>query len=156
LEKRLKQSTEGLVIIALGVFLLVNSLRIAENPIAYEGWTNIIAQAKFTPLVMSLGITILGLILFVKQYRGKDTSSGQMPKEEWIHLLICLALIAIYIFCVYWFKFMVPTIVFSFAMFSFLNWKTRKKTVIFLSAALAIALGLYGLPLLISLRLPLF
>jgi hypothetical protein len=63
-------------------------------------------------------------------------------------------LVGAYAVCTYLFHFFYPTIMFSFAIFAFLNWKTRKKWVIVLMALLAIALGLYGMPVLINLRLP--
>lgn len=152
--KRLKQSVEGLVIIAIGLFLLINSVRISNNPIEYNGWTNVLAQAKFMPIVMSSGVTVLGFILFIKQYVGKDHCNGKLSKEEWIHLLVCVVLISAYSVCTYLFNFFYPTILFAFSIFAYLNWKTRKKWVIVLIALLAIVLGLYGMPLLINLRLP--
>ena len=52
------------------------------------------------------------------------------------------------------FKFMIPTIVYAFALVFFLNWKARKSWQIVFFAILVIALGLYGMPLLINLKIP--
>lgn len=153
--KKLKQSTEGLIIIAVGLFLLINSLRISSNPIQYEGWTNTLAQAKFVPIIMSLGIMILGAILFAKQMRGKD-QSAQLTKAEWFRMGVVLVMTVAYTFSIVKFKFMVPTIVYSFALIFFLNWKKKKVWFLLLISLLAIVLGLYAMPLLINLKLPMY
>ena len=49
---------------------------------------------------------------------------------------------------------MIPTIVYAFALVFFLNWKARKSWQIVFFAILVIALGLYGMPLLINLKIP--
>lgn len=51
-------------------FLLVNSINIPNNPIKQEGMANVLAQAKFVPIVMSAGVLILGAVLFLKQVGG--------------------------------------------------------------------------------------
>ena len=151
--KKIKQGAEGLVIIAIGLFLLINALNIPTNPIKYEGWTNILAQAKFMPTLMGSGITILGAVLFIKQMKGVD-KSNQLTKAEWIRMGIVLLLTAVYIFCVYKFKFMIPTMVFAFAIIFFLNWKSKKLWQLVALSVLAIVLGLYAMPYLINLKLP--
>lgn len=140
---------------ALGLFLLINSLRISSNPIQYEGWTNILAQAKFVPTIMSSGIVALGAILFAKQMRGKD-KSVQLTKAEWFRMGVVLVMTAVYIFCVVKFKFLIPTVIYAFALIFFLNWKKKKVWVLLLISLLAIALGLYAMPLLINLKLPMY
>lgn len=151
--KKLKQGAEGLVIILIGLFLLFNSVNIQANPIQYEGWTNILAQAKFMPIVMSVGILALGVILFVKQMKGLDKSQ-QLTKAEWKRMGIVLLLLVAYIIGVYKFKFMIPTILFAFAIIFFLNWKRKKVWELVLLSVLAIVLGLYAMPYLINLKLP--
>ena len=151
--KKIKQGAEGLVIIAIGLFLLINALNIPTNPIKYEGWTNILAQAKFMPTLMGSGITILGAVLFIKQMKGVD-KSNQLTKAEWTRMGIVLLLTAVYIFCVYKFKFMIPTMVFAFAIIFFLNWKSKKLWQLVALSVLAIVLGLYAMPYLINLKLP--
>ena len=151
--KKIKQGAEGLVIIAIGLFLLINALNIPTNPIKYEGWTNVLAQAKFMPTLMGSGVTVLGIVLFVKQMKGVD-ESNQLTKAEWTRMGIVLLLTAVYILCVYKFKFMIPTIVFAFAIIFFLNWKSKKVWQLVALSVLAIVLGLYAMPYLINLKLP--
>lgn len=151
--KKIRQGGEGLVIILIGLFLLVNALRIPTNPIKYEGWTNILAQAKFMPTLMACGITILGTVLFVKQMKGAD-KSNQLTKAEWIRMGTVLLLMVLYIFGVYKFKFMIPTILFAFAILFFLNWKQKKLWQLVALSLLAIVLGLFVMPYLINLKLP--
>lgn len=153
--KKLKQGIEGLIIILIGLFLLVSSLRISNNPIQYSGWTNTLAQAKFIPIVMSSGIVILGAILFIKQVSGKD-KTVQLTKAEWIRMGIVLALTTVYIICVVKFKFAIPTAIYAFALIFFLNLKKKKVWFLLLISALAIVLGLFVMPLLINLKLPMF
>ena len=133
--QKLKQGAEGIVIMLIGLFLLVNSINIPNNPIKQEGMANVLAQAKFVPIVMSAGVLILGAVLFLKQVGGKDKSAS-LTKAA------------------YMFKFMIPTIVYAFALVFFLNWKARKSWQIVFFAILVIALGLYGMPLLINLKIP--
>lgn len=151
--KKIRQGGEGLVIILIGLFLLVNALRIPTNPIKYEGWTNVLAQAKFMPTLMACGITILGTVLFVKQMKGAD-KSNQLTKAEWIRMGTVLLLMVLYIFGVYKFKFMIPTILFAFAILFFLNWKQKKLWQLVALSLLAIVLGLFVMPYLINLKLP--
>lgn len=150
---KLKQGAEGIVIMLIGLFLLVNSINIPNNPIKQTGMANVLAQAKFIPIVMSAGVLILGAILFLKQVGGKDNST-HMEKAEWIRMGVVLVLTAAYIFAAFKFKFMIPTIVYAFALVFFLNWKARKVWQIVLFAILVIALGLYGMPFLINLKIP--
>ena len=112
-----------------------------------------LAQAKFVPIVMSAGVLILGAVLFLKQVGGKDKSAS-LTKAEWTRMGVVLVLTAAYIFAAYMFKFMIPTIVYAFALVFFLNWKARKSWQIVFFAILVIALGLYGMPLLINLKIP--
>ena len=151
--QKLKQGAEGLVIILIGLFLLINSINIPQNPIKYEGMTNVLAQAKFVPLVMSVGVLALGIILFLKQIKGKD-KSAQLTKDEWIRMGIVVVLTVAYIISAYLFKFMIPTIVYAFAIVFFLNWTARKLWQLLVFSLLVIVLGLYGMPLLINLKLP--
>ncbi len=151
--QKIKQGAEGLVVILIGLFLLVNALNIQTNPIKYEGWTNVLAQAKFMPTLMSAGITILGVVLFVKQMKGLD-KSNQLTKAEWTRMGIVLVLLVAYIIGVYKFKFMIPTILFAFAIIFFLNWKKKKVWQLAALSVLAIVLGLYVMPYLINLKLP--
>lgn len=153
MSKKIKQGAEGLVIIALGLFLLINSLLIKANPIPQEGWAGVLSQAKLVPTVMSAGILILGTILFVKQMKGQD-KSNQLTKAEWTRLGVVMLLTTVYVVCVYFFKFLIQTVVFALAIFAFLNWKKRKVLHIVFFAILAVALGLYGMPLLINMKLP--
>ncbi len=151
--KKIRRGGEGLVIILIGLFLLINALRIPANPIKYEGWTNILAQAKFMPTLMACGITILGAILFVKQMRGID-KSNQLTRAEWIRMGTVLLLMVLYIVGVYKFKFMIPTVLFAIAILFFLNWKQKKLWQLAALSVLAIVLGLYVMPYLINLKLP--
>lgn len=69
--QKLKQGAEGIVIMLIGLFLLVNSINIPNNPIKQEGMANVLAQAKFVPIVMSAGVLILGAVLFLKQVAAR-------------------------------------------------------------------------------------
>lgn len=151
--KKLKQAIEGLVIILLGVFLLVNTLKVKSNPIPLQGWAGILTQAKFIPVIMSIGILALGCVLFIKQLNGKAPST-KLTKDEWIRAGVVLLLTIAYGLAVFKFKFLIPTAVYAAAIFTYLNWGHRKAVQIAFFAILAFALGVYGMPLLINLRLP--
>jgi len=152
--KKIKDGAEGLVIIAIGVFLLINTLKIKANPIHKDGWAGVLSEAKLVPVAMSIGILILGSILFIKLVSGK-TSSAQLTKEEWIRSGVTLVLTVAYGIAVTKFKFLIPTIVFSLLIFGFLNYKHRKPLIILAFAVAAIVIGMWGMPLLINLKLPL-
>lgn len=151
--KKLKQGAEGLVIILLGVFLLVNTLKIKANPIPSKGWAGVLSEAKTIPLVMSIGVLVLGCVLFIKLISGK-TTTVRLTKDEWIRAGVVLLLTVAYGVAVYKFKFLIPTAIYAVAIFLFLNWGHRKPVQIAFFAALAFVLGVYGMPLLINLRLP--
>lgn len=152
--KKLKQAIEGLVIILLGVFLLINTLNIEKNPIsATQGWAAVLTEAKTIPVIMSIGILALGCVLFIKQLSGKAPST-RLTKGEWLRAGVVLLLTIAYGIAVYYFKFLIPTAVYAVAIFVFLNWGHKKPVQIIFFAALAFVLGVYGMPLLINLRLP--
>ena len=151
--KKIKQGAEGLIVTVIGLFLLVSSVGIKNNPIKQEGWAGVFSQAKFIPIIASAGITILGFALFLRQIKGTKNSVS-MPKAELIRMLIVLAMSAAYIIACYFFKFMIPTIVFAIAIFTFLNLKERKPLHIAFFIVLAIVLGLWGMPFMINLKLP--
>ena len=153
MNKKIKQGAEGLVIVVLGLFLLINSLLIKANPIHQEGWAGVLSQAKFVPVVVSCGVLALGIVLFLKEMKGQDQST-KMARAEWFRLGVVLLLTTAFILGVYFVNFMIPTILFAVAVFFFLNWKKRKTVQIVFFAALAIFLGLVGMPLLINLTLP--
>lgn len=153
--KKLKQGAEGLIVVAIGLFLLINSMNIASNPIRYKGWTNVLAQAKFIPIVMSAGIIILGAVLFAKQTYGKS-KTAELTKSEWFRMGVVLLMTVAYCFAVTKVKFMFPTIVYALGMIFFLNWGKKKIWVLTVISLAAIALGLYVMPLLINLRLPMY
>lgn len=152
--KGIKNGIEGIAIIALGVFFLYNSLIIRSNPIQYGNWTDIMAQAKLLPITLSCIVIVLGIILLIRQMRGTDVSVT-LATEEWKRLFVVLVLVAAYCVGVYYMKFMIPTLLFSFAIMLFLNLKKRKLWWILVLAALAFVLGCYGMPRLINLNLPL-
>ena len=151
--KKLKQAAEGLVIILIGVFLLVNTLKTKANPIPLKGWAGVLTEAKTIPVIMSIGILALGCVLFIKQLRGKSPIT-KLTKGEWLRAGVVLLLTIAYGIAVFKFKFLIPTAVYAVAIFVFLNWGHRKPIQIAFFAALAFFLGVYGMPLLISLRLP--
>lgn len=151
--EKLAKTAESLVVTALGMFLLIASLNIRNNPIEYPGWAGVLAQPKFLPVLMSAGICILGLVLFIKQFRGTD-KSATLEKHEVIRLSCTTGIVASYLISVYFFKFTIPTVIYSFVAIFYLNWGNRKIKFMVLTAILAIILGLVGLPMLINLRLP--
>lgn len=151
---KLKQGAEGLVIILIGLFLLVNSLNIRDNPIPQEGVAGVLTQAKFMPIVMSCGILLLGCVLFLRQINGKS-KSATLPREEWIRMGIVVLLTAVFIIAAFLFNFLIPTVIYSFALLFFLNWKARATWQIIVFAVLVIVLGIFGMPFAINLALPL-
>ena len=151
--QKLKEGLEGFVVILIGVFLLVNSLMIRDNPIPQEGPAGILSQAKFIPVIMSAGILILGAVLCVRQVKGLAKTT-HMGREEWIRMTTVVVMTAAYIIAAYIFKFLIPTIIYGFALLFFLNWKMRETWKIVVFAVLVIVLGIFGMPFMINLTLP--
>lgn len=152
--KKIKDGAEGLVIIAIGIFLLINTLGIKANPIHKDGWAGVLSEAKLIPVAMSVGILALGCVLFVKLISGKS-STVRLSREEWIRAGVVLFLTVIYGYAVYRVKFMIPTLIYALAIFFYLNYRHRKPLTILIFAAVAVVVGLWGMPLLINLKLPL-
>ena len=149
-----KNCIEGFIITALGLFVLVSALRIVKNPVdAANPWLNIVAQAKFLPIVMGIMIAILGIYMVTQQMKGKLLSAKLEPGEG-KRLAVILPLIAAYLLAIYYFKFTIPTILFSAASLFYLNRKKKKLWVLAIICVVYVIVALILLPKLISLRLP--
>ena len=153
MKEKIKQGAEGLVITCIGIFLFVCSVNIKANPIKQSGWAGVLSQAKFIPIILSVGITALGIVLFLNQTKGKK-ASATLSKDEWLRMAVVVVVSAAYIFAVYKLKFLIPTILFAIVIFVYLNWKQRKPLYLAFFIVLAIVLGLWVMPLLINLTLP--
>lgn len=150
---KLKNCVEGLVITALGVAFLIMAISVRKNPVSYDiHWVNTVAQAKFLPVVMAVFITLLGVVATIQGLNGKLTPSTY-SKEEGLRLAVVLALTVGYLLGINYFGFRWPTIAFSVVSGVYFNWKKRPWWQILIIIAVYIAVGLFGLPKLIGLRL---
>ena len=151
--QKLKNCLEGIVILAIGIFFLILALNVSDNPISYGStWVNTVAQAKFLPIVMALAIVILGVVAIIQGLQGK-MKAATYEKGEGLKALIVIAITFAYLFSIYKFGFRWPTVVFSVVSTVYFNWGKRKWWQMVIIAAIYIAVGLWGLPKLIGLRL---
>ena len=150
---KLKQCIEGIIILALGIFFLILALGVDNNSISYNSpWVNTVAQAKFLPIVMASAVVILGIVAIIAGLKGKMTTAT-FEKGEALKALIVILISAAYLLGINKFGFRWPTIVFSVVASVYFNWGKRKWWEMLIIAVVYIAVGLFGLPKLIGLRL---
>lgn len=148
---KLSQCAEGLIVTAAGIVFTVLSLNIRNNPVSVEGPLNLLVQAKFPPLVLSVLILIQGIVLTVALLRGKEAtvSDGGFTSRGLIVVLMTVA----YLFLVSLVGFAVPSVVYMCALLFVVN-KGRKPlfllilTVVYSVVALLVIPGLLNLQLL--------
>lgn len=129
---KLLQCAEGLVIAAAGLIFTVLSLGIRKNPVSVEGAINLIVQAKFVPLVLSVLITLQGLGLTISQWKGNEKTvcdGGFSPRA-----LTVVALTLAYLVIVSYAGFAVPTVVYIGAMLFVVNRGRRPLQLLILTA----------------------
>ena len=149
-KSKLLQCVEGLVVTAAGAVFTVLSLQIRKNPIKVEGALNLFVQAKFIPLVLSLLITLLGIVFVIAQWKGKE----QTAREDKFSLreVAVIALTVAYLALVSLVGFVIPTPVYLCALLFLVN-KGRKPLQLLLLAALYSVVTLLVIPGILNLQL---
>lgn len=149
-KSKLLQCAEGLIVTAAGTIFIILSLQIRSNPVSVDGAVNLLVQAKFIPLLLSVLITILGGILAVSQLKGRNPSSsdgGLTPRA-----LAVTGLTAAYLILVSFLGFMFPSAVYMGAMMFLLN-KDKKPLHLLLLTALYAIIALLLIPGILNLQL---
>ncbi len=148
---KLRQCAEGLIITAVGVIFAVLSLGIRKNPVAIEGVLNIVVQAKFIPLLLSVLIALQGIILTVLQWNGKEKTfvdHGFTPRA-----IVVVVLTMAYLVLVSYVGFLVPTVIYMGVLLFVANrgqspLKLLALTALYSVIALAVIPGVLNLQLL--------
>lgn len=148
---KLSQCAEGLIVTTAGIVFTVLSLKIRNNPVTVEGPLNLLIQAKFIPLVLSVLILIQGVMLTVALLKGKErteNSGGFTPRA-----LIVVSLTVAYLFLVSLIGFAVPTVVYMAALLFVVNRDAKPLhllilTVVYSIIALLVIPGVLNLQLL--------
>lgn len=149
-KSKLYQCTEGLLVTITGVVFVILSLGIRDNPVAVESKFNLIVEAKFAPLALSVLIAIQGLTLAISQWRGNDRTShdgGFTPRA----LIVGLLTVA-YLYMISLVGFTVPTVVYVGALLFVVN-KGRKPLLLLALTALYSIIALLLIPLSLNLQL---
>ena len=148
---KLSQCAEGLIVTTAGIVFTVLSLKIRNNPVTVEGPLNLLIQAKFIPMVLSVLILIQGISLTAALWKGKEKTeqeTGFTPRA-----LIVVLLTAAYLFLTSLVGFIVPTVVYTGSLLFVVN-KGRKPlfllilTVVYSVIALLLIPGALNLQLL--------
>ena len=103
---------EGVVITAAGILFLALSIQIRNNPVqlAADGVLQVLVQAKFIPIALSVLITLQGISLTVSQWQGKEETKqddGFTPRA----LIVCSVTIA-YLILGSLLGFLIPTVIY--------------------------------------------
>lgn len=147
---KLLQCAEGLAVTAAGMVFVGLSLGIRNNPVAVEGPVNILVEAKFVPLLLSLLITLQGIGLTVSQWKGKEQTvrdGGFSPRAITVVLLTVA-----YLIVVSYAGFAVPTVVYIGALLFVVN-RGRKPVQLLLLTALYSVITLLVIPGILNLQL---
>ena len=147
---KLRQCMEGLIITAAGVVFTVLSANIRNNPVSVEGALNIIVQAKFIPLLISLLIVLQGIGLTISQWKGKErtTSDGGFTARGLTVVLLTVA----YLIIVFYVGFTIPTVIYIGALLFIANDGRNPLQLLLLTAlysviALAVIPSVLNLPM---------
>ena len=146
---------EPLVVIVIGCWFLSLALKINKNPMSVSSTVgNIFAQAKFLPTLMAGLVILLGIALMIQKFRSPSVGGAKVSKEDIPRLIMLVITVAVYIIAVYKIGFKIPTVIYSFIVLFFLNYKSHKWYMILLAAVVFIAVVLFILPKMINIRLP--
>lgn len=150
-KNEITKCAEGLIVTVAGIVFTVLSLQIRNNPISLDGPLNMLVQAKFIPLLLSILITVLGAVLTVALWKGRDTAVSQACLTP--RALMVTSLTVAYLVIVSYIGFAIPTVVYMGAMLFLLN-KDKKPlhllllTVVYSIIALLLIPGVLNLQLL--------
>ena len=147
---KLSQCAEGLIVTAAGIIFTVLSLNIRNNPVTVEGPLNLLIQAKFIPLLLSVLILIQGISLTVALLKGKEKTEndgGYTPRAA----LVVLLTVA-YLFLVSLAGFAVPTVVYMGALLFVVN-KGRKPLQLLILTLVYSVIALLVIPGVLNLQL---
>lgn len=149
-KSKLLKCAEGLIVTAAGVLFTVLSLQIRKNPIKVEGMLNMFIQAKFIPLVLSVLITLLGIVFTVFLWKGKERT---LLEEKFSFREIAVVLLTLaYLAVVSLVGFMFPTPVYLCALLFLVN-RGRKPLQLLLLSALYTVVTLLLIPGILNLHL---
>lgn len=150
-ETKLGRCAEGLIVTAAGILFTVLSANIRSNPIAVDGPLNVLIQAKFIPLLLSVLILLQGISLTAALLRGTEKTQearGFTPRS-----LTVLLLTVAYLFLVSMAGFALPTVGYLAALLFVVN-QGRKPlqllilTLVYSAATLLVIPGVLNLQLL--------
>lgn len=152
--KTLKNIAEGLVIILVGVFFLVLSLGIKQNPVKLEHQAlNIFVQAKFVPMMSAVFIILLGIIYSFQLYREKAATKASMPPKMLGRELILTAMTVAYLVIASKVGFLIPTIIYFAGMLFYLNWGKKKWSTLLILTGVYTVATIYVTPWILQLNL---
>ena len=147
---KLLKCAEGLAVTAAGILFAGLSLGIRNNPVTVEGPLNLLVEAKFVPLVLSVLITLQGIGLTVAQWRGRENTvrdGGFSPRALTVVLLTMA-----YLLHVSWVGFAVPTVVYIGVLLFVVN-RGRKPLQLLLLTVLYSVITLLLIPGILNLQL---
>lgn len=149
-----KSFVPGLVVIALGLFLLYLSISISNNPVQLENRIiNFITEARFLPLMISITILILGVIFTIKLAKGTITCASGMTKDVAVREGILTLMTVVYLVLVTKFNFLIPTTAYLVGLLFYLNWGKKKWWVLLIIAAIYIVVALIITPYILQLKI---
>lgn len=104
-----KYFNEGFIIVLIGIFFGILSLRIPSNPVVLKGWVNILAQAKLIPIFVSVLMIAFGFKLMMQIALGNlyQVKAGIQDKKN---LIVVMFLTLAYLISIIYFGFKIPTI----------------------------------------------
>lgn len=146
---------ESIIVICIGIFIVVFSLLVQDNPVVLEGWANVFTQARFFPLIIGTAVILMGLFLLRKTKRGQY-SQTKVSRDEAKRILLSIAFVAVYILLVVIasIPFAVATCAYLLGTLLYLNFRSIKLLKILLLAAVFTLLGSYLLPMVLHITLP--
>ncbi len=152
-----KKCAEGYVITLFGIFAVICSINLPSNPVKLTGWINFAAQARFLPLVTGIVITLLGIKLILEIKKSEDGSKlfqYDFTKTEALKVFIVVVIVCAYLFAITKIGFMIPTLVYFFAMLFFLNFKLYSPIKLAAISIVFFAVTYYAMPMMLKITLP--
>lgn len=149
----LKNAAEGLIVILIGVFFLILSLGVKQNPVKVDGALNWFVQAKFLPVVVSVCIILLGIGYTVQLITKKAHTNTGMDMKMMSREAILTIMTVAYLVIVSKVGFLYPTIVYLAGMLFYLNWGKKKWWVLLILTAVYTVATIYLTPLILQLNL---
>lgn len=158
---RLKEKhIEGGIIVLIGIFIIISSLNLPNNPVQIGGWVGFVTEARFLPLVIGVMVTLLGIRMIIDKRGNTDylnllTIIVNMHKNLLVkRLTVVIGITLIYIILIGIIPFAIATFIYFALTIVYINFGKLRLVKLFVISAVFTVFIAYLLPAVLKIPLP--